>query len=177
MRFRQSITYHLSRNRDILGEVVLYGLLWVPSRCFALPFLRRIVSHFLYSTLLKGLETSWAILVLVCFSYYLWALVIGVIEGLMLFNAKAIFMGGSYLLKCLLVLFGLGYLGLEFDGLILLMGSVEAIAYSIIVVMILGKAKHFHINASSFRVCSGIQRVLFPVRFQISIPCEWTRFS
>ena len=151
MRFRQSITYHLSKNRDILGEVVLYGLFVGTVTVFCVAILAAYCSHFLYSTLLKGLETSWAILVLVCFSYYLWALVIGVIEGLMLFNAKAIFMGGSYLLKCLLVLFGLGYLGLEFDGLILLMGSVEAIAYSIIVVMILGKAKHFHINASSFR--------------------------
>jgi O-antigen/teichoic acid export membrane protein len=134
-----------------LGEVVLYGLFVGTVTVFCVAILAAYCSHFLYSTLLKGLETSWAILVLVCFSYYLWALVIGVIEGLMLFNAKAIFMGGSYLLKCLLVLFGLGYLGLEFDGLILLMGSVEAIAYSIIVVMILGKAKHFHINASSFR--------------------------
>jgi O-antigen/teichoic acid export membrane protein len=135
----------------MLGEVVLYGLFVGTVTVICLTILAACSSHFLYSTLLKGLETSWAILVLLCFSYYLWTLVIGVIEGLMLFGAKAIFMGGSYLLKCLLVLFGLGYLGLEFDGLILLMGSVEAIAYSIIVVIILGKAKHFHISVSSFR--------------------------
>jgi O-antigen/teichoic acid export membrane protein len=151
MRFRQSMTYHLSKNRDMLGEIALYGLFVGIVAVSCVAILATCFSNILYSTLLKGLETSWAILLLVCFSYYLWALIIAVIEGLMLFNAKAIFMGSSYSLKCLLVLFALGYLKLKFDDLILLMGSVETIVYSLVFVIVLGKAKHFHINVSSFR--------------------------
>jgi O-antigen/teichoic acid export membrane protein len=151
MKFRQSMTYHLAKNRDMLGEIVLYGLFVGIVTLSCVAILASCFSDILYNTLLKGLETSWPILVLVCFSYYLWALIIAVIEGLMLFNAKAIFMGGSYLLKCLLVLFALGYLKLTFDDLILLMGSVETIVYSIILLIVLGKAHHFHLNVSLFQ--------------------------
>jgi O-antigen/teichoic acid export membrane protein len=151
MKFVQSMTYHLSRNKDMLGEVILYGLFVgiVTVSCIAL--LATGFSSILYGTLLRGLETSWSILVLVCFSYYLWALIIAVAEGLMLFDVKAIFMGGSYLLKCVLVVLGLGYFKVTFDNLILLLGSVETILYSMIVVIVLWKARHFQVDGQSFR--------------------------
>lgn len=151
MRFRQSITYHLSKNRDMLGESVLYGLLVGIVMVACVGITGTVFANILYSTLLKGIETSWAIVGLICFSVYLWTLIISVLEGLMLFNAKAMFMGGSYLVKCLLVFVGLGHLKLEFSDLILFMGCVETIGYSAILGVMLGKAKHFQINVSSFQ--------------------------
>ncbi len=151
MRFFRSITYHLSKNKDMLGEVILYGLFFGIVTVSCVAILATFFSSILYKTLLKNITTSWAILLLICLSAYLWRLIIAVIEGLLLFNAKAIFMGGSYLLRLLLVFAVLGILKLEFGDLILFMGSVETTVYLLIIMIFLGKAKHFHINLSSFQ--------------------------
>lgn len=135
----------------MLGEIVLYGLLVGIVMVACVGIIATVFANILYSTLLKGIETSWAIVGLICLSYYLWTLIISVLEGLMLFNAKAMFMGGSYLVKCLLVFVGLGHLKLEFSDLILFMGCVETIGYSAILGVMLGKAKRFQINISSFQ--------------------------
>jgi len=150
MRFSYSLTFHLSKNKEMLGEAILYALFvgLVTVSCVAI--VANAFSNILYNILLKGIKTNWPVLVLICLSYYFWTLIIAVIEGLMLFHAKAIFMGGSYLIKLLSVIYAVGIIGLEFDDLILFMGLVETIVYSIIILFFLSKAKHFHINGSGF---------------------------
>ena len=151
MRFSRSLTYHLSRDREILGEVILYGLFIALLTVSSTTIILACFSAFLYGTVLKDITIVCPVLVLLCLSHYLWTLIIAVLEGLMVFKAKAIFMGGSFFLKALLVLCLLGILHLKFDDLILVMGIAESIIYSIIIVILVRKAAHFKLNISSFR--------------------------
>lgn len=151
MRFRQSVTYYLSKSKERLGEIVLYGLFVGAVMAVCVAVVTTVFSDLLYSTLLKGIDTGWAVVTLVCFSYYLWALVISLLEGLMLFNAKAVFMGGSYLIKCMLVFIGLSYVHLEFSGLVLLMGLVETACYAAVLAIMLWNAEHFQMKWSAFK--------------------------
>jgi len=156
------MTYYLSKNRDMLGEILLYSLVVGIATVSCVVVLATCFSNLLYGTLLKGIETNWAILLLISFSCYLWAVIISTTEGLMLFHAKAIFMGASYLLKCALVLFALGYLKFHLGDLLLLMGSVETIVYGLIIVILLTKATHFHIKPSSFQAMLRYSAGSFP---------------
>lgn len=150
LRFARSLTYHLSRDRKILGEVILYGLAIAALTISLIALISICFSAFLFGTVLKDISILWPVLVLLCFSHYLWMLIIAIIEGLMFFKVKAIFMGGSFFLKALLVFCCLGILQFNFDDLILVMGIVETIIYSLIIIIFLGKAPHFHWNMSSF---------------------------
>lgn len=151
MRFRQSITYHLSRNRDQLGEIVRYGLLVGLFTVIGVSIVASVFELALQRTLLKGIGTSWTTIALICLSYYLWSLIVAVLEGLMQFKTKAIFMGSSYLVKCLLASLGLIYMSLTLSDLILLMGSVETIVYFAVVVVMLVKAGRVKMRLRTFR--------------------------
>lgn len=151
MRFRQSVTYYLSKNKDMLGEIVIYGLLVGVVMAVLVAIVTTVFSDILFDTLLKGIESGWVVVTLACFSYYLWALIISLLEGLMIFNAKAIFMGSSYLVKCILLFVGLSYLQLGFSALILFMVLVETVCYSAVLAIMLSRASHFRIAFSSFR--------------------------
>ncbi len=150
MRFSYSLTFHVSKNKEMLGEAILYALFvgLVTVSCVAI--VANVFSNIFYNILLKDIKINWLVLVLICLSYYLWTLIIAVVEGLMLFHAKAIFMGGSYLIKLLSVIYAVRIIGLEFDDLILFMGLAETIVYSVIILFFLRKAKHFHINGPRF---------------------------
>ena len=150
MRFHRALTYHLSKNKDMLGETILYGLMLCIITVSIIAMITTLFSGLLYETVLKDVRIHWAILVLISLSYYLWLLIIGVIEGLFLFKAKAIFLGGTHMLKCILVFLALGPFQMNFEELILFVGSVETIVFSCIVFYFLGKAKHFLINLSEF---------------------------
>lgn len=150
MRFHRALTYHLSKNKEMLGETILYGLMLCIITISIIVIVTTLFSGLLCKTVLKDVRIHWALLVLISFSYYLWLLIIGVIEGLFLFKAKAIFLGGTHLLKCVLVFLALGLFRMNFEELILFMGTVETIVFSSIVVYFLGKAKHFLVNLSEF---------------------------
>jgi O-antigen/teichoic acid export membrane protein len=162
MRFCRSLTYHLSKNKDLLGEIILYGLFVGIVTIFCIAFVEIYFSGILYKSLLKDITTSCPIILLICFSVYLWTLIIALMEGLMLFNVKAIFMGGVYFLKCILVFSGLAILNLKFNDLILFMGSVETFVYALIIIMFLGKAKHFNVKTSSFKEMLKYSAKSFP---------------
>ena len=147
-RFHLSITYHLSKNKDRLGEIILYAILMGVLSISCIAVVTIFFHNFLDKTLLKGVNIRWSVLVLLCASIYLWDLLNALLAGLFLFKVRAIFMGGSYLLKSLVVLLALGFLTLELEGLFLLLGSVETIIYSLAVLAILFSAKSFRFSLS-----------------------------
>ena len=162
MRFSSSITFHLSKNKERVGEAILYALFVGLAAVFCVALVANLFSGFLYNILLKEISTEWPVLVLICFSYYLWTLIIAVIEGLMLFHAKAIFMGASHFIKLLSVIYAVGVLNLEFDGLILFMGAAETIVYSMIILFFLFRANHFRVNGREFHAMLKYSAGSFP---------------
>jgi O-antigen/teichoic acid export membrane protein len=150
MRFHRSLTYHLSKNTDLLGEVILYGLMLCIISVSCIAVVTTVFSSLFLGAILKDVKIHWAVLVLISLSHYLWLMIIGVIEGLFLFKAKAFFLGGTFLLKCILVFLALGLFQMNFEELILFMGSVETIILFGIVFYFLIQAKHFFISFSGF---------------------------
>ena len=152
MRFQRSVTYHLSKNTAMLGEILLYGLLVGAGTAAGITLLVNGLAYFFNNVVLRNINIYWAILVLLCMVRYLWSFIIAIIEGLLLFKIKVIFMAASYGLKVLVVIVGLVFLNLQFQDLILFMGLIEGMAYTFIllVIMILIGAKNYHPNRSRF---------------------------
>jgi len=150
MRFHRSLTYHLSKDREFLGEIILYGLMLGLATISGISVVATVFSDFLFEVILRDVLIHWSVLVLISLSHYLWLMIIGVIEGLFLFKAKAFFLGGTFLLKCLLVIFALGIFQMNFEQLILFMGSVETIVLLFIVSLFLMKARHFLLSLTEF---------------------------
>lgn len=150
IRFHRSLTYHLSKNNDMLGEVILYGFMLCTITVSCIAIVTTVFSSLLFGAVLKDVTIHWAVLVLISLSHYLWLMIIGVIEGLFLFKVKAFFLGGTFLLKCILVFLALAPLQMNFEELILFMGSVETIVLLVIVFYFLAQAKHFFISVSGF---------------------------
>lgn len=146
----------------MLGEAIIYGLLVGAVTFLGFAIFAGVFSNILQNYLLKNIHTSWWILSLLCFSYYLWTFLIALLEGFMRFNAKALFMGGSYILKILSVYCGLQWLELDFDGLMLLMGSVETVVYLFITLLFMGKASHFRLNPATFKGMLKYSGASFP---------------
>ena len=150
MRFHRSLTYHLSKNRDLLGEIILYGLMLGAVTVSSIIVVTTIFPGLLFGILLKGVSIHWAVLVLLSLSHYLWLMIIGIIEGLFLFKAKTFFLGGTFLVKCVLVFVALGILRMNFESLILFMGCVETFILMGIILYFFMKADHYIIKISSF---------------------------
>ena len=141
-RFQKATTYYLSKYQDLLGEVVTYSML---TGLFAIGCVLVVSFAFknvFYHSLLKGIDRiPWFILVLVSASSYLWNLIINLLPGLLLFKLRSFFMGGSYLLKSILVILSIGLLKTNLNGLIFVMGSVETIIYLMFMLLFLPRIK------------------------------------
>lgn len=150
MRFQRSVTYHLSKNAGMLGEILIYGLLVGAFTTAGISLLVTGFASFFNNVLLKGITVYWGVLVLLCTARYLWSFLIAIIEGLLLFKFKVVFMAGTYGLKVLEVILALALFNLSFQGLILFMGLIEAIVYSSILLVLLLGAKNYRPNRARF---------------------------
>jgi O-antigen/teichoic acid export membrane protein len=150
VRFQRSVTYHLSKDKERLGEILLYGLLMGIGTTACIALLVTVFSGFFNDVLLKNVNIYWGSLVLVCSARYLWSFIIAITEGLLLFKAKLFFMGGTALLKVLEVIFALKVLHLGFECLILFMGLVELIVCETILIFIMLRAKNYHLKWARF---------------------------
>jgi O-antigen/teichoic acid export membrane protein len=150
LRFQRSFTYFLSKKKDLLGEVIFTSF-FVGIIAFSCVELFAVVFHnFFFQTLIHGINLQLLILGLLCVSDYLWNLLIALLAGLQLFKSRAIFMGVSYLLKSALVMISIRILQRDLNFLFFLMGVVETIAYSLVIIFLLPRTRSFRINLHTF---------------------------
>lgn len=162
LRFERSLTYFLPKNKDLLSEVILYGMIVGLVTNLCLYLFATLLYGFLYHVLLKGIFVSILVLVLVSFSTYLWSFINYLLAGLMLFRVRAVFMGLSYLLKSFEVLICLGVLKLNLNSLIFIMGSLETILYFSILSYFYVKCEYKRFSLSTFRKMLKYSAELFP---------------
>ena len=162
LRFERSLTYFLPKDKDLLGEVILYGMIVGTVTNLCLFLVVTLLHDFIYHVLLKGIVVSILVLVLVSFSTYLWSFINYLLAGLMLFRARAAFMGFSYLLKSFEVLICLWVLKLNLNDLIFVMGSLETILYLSILSYIYIRSEYKRFNLSTFRDMLKYSTELFP---------------
>ena len=75
--FQKATTYYLSKDKGMLGEVVIYALLVGLFSTGCVLLFSICFSNFFYGVLLKGSENiPWVMLVLICGSSYLWILLL-----------------------------------------------------------------------------------------------------
>ena len=150
MRFQRSVTYHLSKNVHMLGEILLYGLLVGAFTAAGITLLLTVFANIFNDVILKGISFYWGVLVLLCMARYLWSFLVAIIEGLMLFKFKMIFMAGTYGLKVAEVILALAWLNLSFQGLLLFMGLVEGTIYTLVLLALLLSAKNYVMSRTRF---------------------------
>jgi O-antigen/teichoic acid export membrane protein len=150
LRLQRSFIYYLSKNKELLGEIISTSFLVGAFSIFCI-FLFPILFHdFFYETLVRGIDINLLTLVFLGASVYLWNLLIALYAGLQLFKVRAFFMGASCLLKSALVILTMGRLQGDLDSLFLIMGVVETIVYTILILFLLPRTKSFRINPATF---------------------------
>jgi O-antigen/teichoic acid export membrane protein len=162
LRFERSVTYFLPKNKDLLGEIILYGLIVGTTTNLCLYLFATLFYNFFYHVLLKGISISIWILILISFSTYLWSFVNYLLAGLMLFRIRAVFMGFSYLIKSIEVVICLGVFQLNLNELIFIMGSLETLLYLSILVYLFIRSEHKRFHFSTFRDMFKYSAELFP---------------
>jgi O-antigen/teichoic acid export membrane protein len=150
MRFQRSVTYHLSRDTGMLGEILLYGLLVGAGTTAGITVLMAVFPDLFNNVLLKNINVYWFVLLLLCMSRYLWSFLVALIEGLQQFKLKLIFMAGTYGLKILAVIVALALFNLSFEGLLLFMGLTEGIVYLLILLAVMASVRNYHLNLVRF---------------------------
>jgi 1,2-diacylglycerol 3-alpha-glucosyltransferase len=162
LRFQRATTYYLSKHKDMLGESIAISML-VGLVSTILVIIASIIFHeFFYSTLIKGIEVEWEILALISASTYLWGIIIALYAGLQLFRQRALFMGVSYLLKSALVILALGFLKGDLNDLFLAMGTVETVAYILVIASLLPGLKSLTIHLKPLQEMLRYSLAAFP---------------
>ena len=150
MRFQRSVTYHLSKNSAMLGEILLYGLLVGLGTAAGIIVLMAAFPGFFSDVMLKNINIYYWVILLLCMSRYLWSFLIAIIEGLLRFKLKLIFMIGTYGLKVLEVILALSLFKLQFEGLILFMGLTEGLVYTLILAALMAGVRNYRFNQAHF---------------------------
>jgi O-antigen/teichoic acid export membrane protein len=150
LHFQRSFTYYLSKNKDFLGQIISTALIVGLVTVICAAIFPIVFHDFFYQTLIRGIEIQWFIILLLTASVYLWNQLIALYAGLQLFKIRAIFMGSSYLLKSALVIGTLGMMHGNLNKLFLVMGIVETIVYTVIILTLLPRTKSYRINLNAF---------------------------
>ena len=150
LRFQIAITYYLSKKKELLGEVVVTGLIVGVFATGGVLLFTTAFPQFFKQYLVRGIEVQIYVLGLLGASVFLWSLIIALLAGLQHFRTRAIFMGSSYVLKSVQVIVSLGLFHQDLNGLLMTMGMVEVAVYAIVIVYLLRGVKVYRVNLTAF---------------------------
>jgi O-antigen/teichoic acid export membrane protein len=162
LRIQRSITYTLSKNKDLLGEIIATAFLVGITAILCVGLFSIIFHNIFYQYLVHDIEVQLYILVILSASVYLWNLLIALFAGLQQFKTRSIFMGSSYLLKSGLVILSLGFLHRDLNHLFLVTGTVETVVYTIMILYLLPRQKWRRISPGVFQGMMSYSIASFP---------------
>lgn len=162
LRFERSLTYFLPKDKELLGEVILYGMVVGLFANLCLYLFGILVYGFLYQVVLKGIVLNLSVLVLISFSSYLWSFNNYLLAGLLLFRPRAAFMGISYLIKSIEVVLCLGVLKFGLEELLLVMGVLETLIYLAILLFLYLQSEVKRFRLATFKEMLKYSVALFP---------------